>query len=93
MLFLGGDLIEAGLCPLKLPRCSMVFPAEDRFFDSLEKRHALACLFLQSGVRRYHLRRLSRSDETEDQNRSFIGAADETHAAAMQLKMAVIELV
>ena len=42
MLFLGGDLIEAGLCPLKLPRYSMVFPAEDRFFDSLPTAGAKA---------------------------------------------------
>ena len=41
MLFLGGDLIEAGLCPLKLPRYSMVFPAEDRFFDSLFRGRCL----------------------------------------------------
>ena len=32
MLFLGGDPIEAGLCPLKLPRDSVFFPAEDIVF-------------------------------------------------------------
>ena len=32
MLFLGGDPIEAGLCPLKLPRCSVVFSADDIVF-------------------------------------------------------------
>jgi len=26
-LFVVGDQIEAGLCPLKLPRCLQVFPA------------------------------------------------------------------
>jgi len=31
-LFVVGDQIEAGLCPLKLPRCLLVFPADSLVF-------------------------------------------------------------
>jgi len=31
-LFVVGDPIEAGLCPLKLPRCLLVFPADSFVF-------------------------------------------------------------
>ena len=46
MLFLGGDPIEAGLAPLKLPRCSLVFTAGNMVFDSLkEERQVTFPLF------------------------------------------------
>jgi len=35
--FVVGDPIEAGLCPLKLPRCLLVFPADSLDFGQSQK--------------------------------------------------------